>query len=168
MKKTIVVLAVIICILSLNKHEMVRIPKESIRLRVIANSNQKEDQRIKREIVKNLSPELEAIYKFQTIEETRNYLQKSLPTFEKIVENTLQNQNKESSFHINYGKNIFPEKEYKGVIYEEGDYESLVVTLGNGEGENFWCVLFPPICFLEEQDKVEYKSFVKEIIDKYF
>ena len=67
--------------------------------------------------------------------------------------------------------NYFPEKEYKGVVYEEGEYESLVITLGNGLGENFWCVLFPPLCLLdteEEPENVEYTSFVKEVIDKYF
>ena len=70
---------------------------------------------------------------------------------------------------INFGDNYFPEKEYKDVIYEEGKYESLVVTLGNGEGDNWWCVLFPPICTLEveENKDIEYKFFVKEIFEKY-
>ena len=67
--------------------------------------------------------------------------------------------------------NYFPEKEYKGIVYEEGEYESLVITLGNGLGENFWCVLFPPLCLLdseEEVEDVEYTSFVKELVEKYF
>ena len=72
---------------------------------------------------------------------------------------------------IHYGLNYFPKKEYKGVIYEEGYYESLVVTLGNGNGDNWWCVLFPPLCLLEAQETntqdVEYKFFVQDLIDKY-
>ena len=68
--------------------------------------------------------------------------------------------------------NYFPQKEFKGVTYEEGYYESLVVTLGSGSGDNWWCVLFPPLCLLEaeesEKDDVEYQFFVKELIDKYF
>ena len=165
-----ITLALIVSILSLNKQEMVKIPKASIRLRVIADSNQEEDQKLKKEIVKNLYGELEKIQSFQTIEETRQYIKKNLPTFEQIVEKTLQQEQVEKVFHINYGKNYFPEKEYRGVTYEEGEYESLVVTLGSGEGENFWCVLFPPICFLDENkaENVEYKSFIKELIDKYF
>lgn len=65
--------------------------------------------------------------------------------------------------------NYFPEKEYKGVKYDEGYYESLVITLGEGKGKNWWCVLFPPLCLVEaeESDKVEYKFFIKELIDKY-
>ena len=80
--------------------------------------------------------------------------------------------NIKENYTINYGSNYFPEKEYKGVKYEEGEYESLVVTLGDGAGENFWCVLFPPLCLLEgeenEKDNIEYSSFIKEVIDKYF
>jgi stage II sporulation protein R len=69
---------------------------------------------------------------------------------------------------VNYGLNYFPKKEYKGVIYNEGYYESLVIKIGKGEGNNFWCVMFPPLCFLEAEksEKIEYKFFVKEIIDK--
>ena len=53
--------------------------------------------------------------------------------------------------------------------YKEGNYESLVVKLGEGKGENFWCVLFPPLCLMEakESETYEYKLFVKEIFDKY-
>ena len=47
-----------------------------------------------------------------------------------------------------------------------------MITLGDGLGDNFWCVLFPPLCLLEAEetdtDEVEYTSFIKEIIDKYF
>ncbi|MBQ9011225.1 MAG: stage II sporulation protein R, partial [Bacilli bacterium] len=53
---------------------------------------------------------------------------------------------------------------YKGVKYKEGYYESLLVTLGKGKGDNWWCVLFPPLCLIEadESSDVQYKSFVKE------
>lgn len=168
MKKIILVLAVLITILSLYKKEKTIIPEESIRFRIIANSNLEKDQEIKKEIVKNISPQLKTIKDFQTIEETRKYLTEELPTLEDIVDNTLKKSHLNNSFHINYGKNFFPEKEYKEVTYPEGEYESLVITLGEGKGENFWCVLFPPICFMDEEEDIEYKSFFKEIIDKYF
>ena len=75
-------------------------------------------------------------------------------------------------YRINFGLNYFPQKKYKGIKYEEGLYESLLITLGEGKGNNWWCVLFPPICLLEaeetETNEVEYKSFIKEIIEKYF
>ena len=76
------------------------------------------------------------------------------------------------TYKVNFGYNYFPQKKYKGVVYEEGMYESLVITIGEGKGDNWWCVLFPPLCMMESNDEnieeVEYKSFIKEIIDKYF
>lgn len=65
---------------------------------------------------------------------------------------------------------FFPKKEYKGVTYPEGYYESVKVTLGEGLGDNWWCILFPPLCLIEaeESTEVEYNFFVKEIIKKYF
>ena len=84
------------------------------------------------------------------------------------MEKTIKDNNSNNTFHINYGKNFFPEKEYKNQKYKSGNYESLVIELGKASGENFWCVLFPPLCFTDKEDNIEYKSFIKEIIDKYF
>ena len=163
MKKTILILSILILVLCLNKHEY-RIPKDSIRFRVIANSDNINDQLLKKEIVNNLSKELIKTNNLTNIEDTRNYLNNNIPLFTNIVDKTLNNK---ENFNINYGKNYFPEKTYNNEIYPEGEYESLVVTLGEGEGDNFWCVLFPPLCFDEKED-YQYKSFIKEIFDKIF
>ena len=165
MKKTVLILSVIIMILCINKPTT--IPKDSIRFRVIANSNNINDQLLKKEIVNNLSKELIKTNNLNTIEDTRNYLNNNIPLFTNIVDKTLNDNNSNEVFHINYGKNYFPEKTYDNVVYKEGEYESLVITIGEGIGDNFWCVLFPPLCF-EDNDKQEYKSFFKEVIDKYF
>ena len=163
MKKTILILSILILVLCLNKNEY-RIPKDSIRFRVIANSNNIEDQKLKYKVVNNLKNNLIYTNKSTNIVETRKYIEENLPLFTKTVENTLNNN---KDFNINYGKNYFPEKTYNNEIYPEGEYESLVVTLGDGEGDNFWCVLFPPLCFDEKED-YNYKSFIKEIFDKIF
>ena len=167
MNKKLIIIAIIITILCLNKQEQVRIPKESIRFRIIANSDSIEDQTIKKEIVHNLSKELSNTNNLTSIEESRKYIKRELPLFTEIVDKTLKDNNYNKDFHINYGKNYFPEKTYKNVVYPEGFYESLVITLGDGKGQNFWCVLFPPLCLVDE-DNVEYKSIIKEVIDKYF
>ena len=82
------------------------------------------------------------------------------------------NLNYDTEFTINFGNNYFPDKEYKEVLYEKGYYESLVVTLGKGEGDNWWCVLFPPLCLLEAEDNnssdVEYQLFVVKMLEKIF
>ena len=43
-------------------------------------------------------------------------------------------------------------------------YESLVITLGEGKGDNFWCILFPPLCMIEDNEEYEYKSIIKDLI----
>ena len=66
------------------------------------------------------------------------------------------------------GYNYFPTKEYRGIKYKEGYYESIVISIGAAEGDNWWCVLFPNICIadLENNSDIEYKSFVIETINK--
>ena len=172
MKKLVIILAIVITILAINKEEKVIIPKEAIRFRVIANSNKEEDQVLKKKVVNNLNSEIRKLTVLDTsLEASRNNIKKTIPEFSKIVTETLNKNQSNQSFTIDYGMNYFPQKEYKGIVYEEGEYESLVITLGNGLGENFWCVLFPPLCLLdseEEVEDVEYTSFVKELVDKYF
>ena len=98
-------------------------------------------------------------------EEAKNLIQNSLPNLKTIVDNY------QVDYQMNYGMNEFPEKEYKGITYDAGKYESLVITLGTGLGENWWCVMFPPLCLLEaeesELDNVEYQFFVKNVLEKY-
>ena len=98
-------------------------------------------------------------------EEAKKLIENNLPNIENIL-NSYQ-----IPYQMNLGMNEFPEKEYKGITYEEGVYESLVITLGKGIGKNWWCVMFPPLCLLEAEennlDEVEYKFYVKEMLNKY-
>ena len=66
----------------------------------------------------------------------------------------------------------FNTRQYDDITLPAGSYDALRVIIGDGKGKNWWCVRFPPICLLEaeeqETNEVEYKSFVKEMIEKYF
>lgn len=169
LKKVIIILGIISSLLILNnKEEIIIIPNESIRIRVIANSNKKEDQNLKNKIKDDLTKKINLLLKdTKNINEARNILKKSIPDIDVTIASSLKKQESNETYKINYGMNYFPEKEFKGVIYKEGMYESLVVTLGEGKGNNWWCVLYPPLCMVESNSNVEYKSLVKEIIDKY-
>ncbi len=174
MKKIItIIVLIILMIVTMSKEEEVIIPKDAIRFRVIANSNDLKDQQEKKKIAKTLGNNITKLLKNQnSLQETRTTLKKNINTFTTTVQEEMKNDNYDNNVEVNYGMNYFPEKTYKGVKYKEGEYESLVVTLGKGEGNNFWCVLFPPLCLLEAEEddtnEVEYTSFVKELIDKYF
>lgn len=173
-KKIIVLLILTLAFIATNyENKEVIIPKNSIRFRVIASSDNKKDQENKKIIANNLKEDITNTLKdSKNIEESRLALKSNINEFKANIDETIKTNNINETYTINYGNNYFPEKVYKGVKYKEGDYESLVVTLGDGSGENFWCVLFPPLCLLEgeeiDSDDIEYSSFIKEVIDKYF
>lgn len=148
------------------------IPNESIRIRIIPNSNSVKDQYLKRQVKTNIEIELaEDLKQSKTIETSRAIINENLNKYDNIIKKVLQNENSSEKYNINYGYHYFPEKIYKGVKYNEGQYESLLITLGQGKGDNWWCVLFPPICSLEEDNhnnsKIEYSFYVKEMFNKY-
>lgn len=122
------------------------IKDESIRLRILANSNTIEDQRIKMEVAKSVQKELYELLKdTKDVKEARTRILDNLETIKKEVETTLQNNDTSLNYRVNYGKNYFPSKNYKGINYNAGEYESLLVSLNQGKGDNWWCILFPSL-----------------------
>lgn len=141
------------------------IPKDSIRLRIVSNSNSEVDINQKINLKNILEERLSEIIKnSKSISETRRLIKNNLDYLNNEIYKILKN----NDYKIEYGTNYFPQKIYKGVIYEDGYYESLVVTIGEGKGSNWWCVLFPPLCLLEENqttNDVEYQFFISRIIE---
>ena len=147
------------------------IPDDAIRIRVIANSNSEYDQEIKTKVKENIEYDMYNLLKnTKKLEEAREIIKNNLDSVEKNIYTLLQKEKYPFSFNVNFGLNYFPKKEFKGIKYDEGYYESVVVTLGEGLGDNWWCVLFPPLCMIEaeESTEVEYTTMVEEIINKYF
>jgi len=176
MKKTILLIIFIvvfyISISNVISSNNIKIPNEAIRIRVIANSNSKLDQNIKFKVKDSVQNLLTSqMVDVENIEEARKKIVSNINNIDRIINNLFDNNSYDLPYDIKYGYNYFPKKEYKGVIYEEGYYESLLITLGKGLGDNWWCLLFPPLCLLEGEETnlndVEYKSYIKELIDKY-
>lgn len=146
------------------------IPDEAIRLRVLASSNSLEDQRIKMLVAKTVQEELYSTLKEATsVDDARTKILDTIPEISTKVEQTLKENKTDDTYYINFGKNYFPSKSYKGINYNAGNYESLLIKINEGKGDNWWCVLFPPLCLLEAEEStdVEYKLLIKEIIEKY-
>ena len=173
MKKVFILITVLLIVITLsNKTANVIIPNNAIRFRVIANSDSREDQNIKKAVRDNLQQDLyPKLLNAKSHKEAKEVINNNMDSINSNIKKTLKDNNNNTSYDINYGSNHFPKKIYKGVEYPEGNYESLVVTLGHGVGKNWWGLSFPPLCLLEGEestvDKVEYKSFIKELIDKY-
>ena len=162
--------ALVYVFLGNNFNQEIIIPKESIRFRIIADDNTEASEKIKFKIKMLIELELSEI-----LDEKDNFLsskakiENNLKRLENKVNSMLKKEKILESVQISYGSHFFPEKFYNGVKYESGFYESLVVILGNGLGNNWWCVLFTPLCNLENKNysNEEYKLLVWEIIKKY-
>lgn len=171
MRKVIIFLLCLLCIYIFTEQNQTIIPDEAIRLRVIANSNSKYDQDIKKKVSNEMQNNLSYLLKdTKEIVKARDIITSNISYLSNNVENVLAENNYELGYSIDYGEHYFPSKEYAGKTYKEGNYESLLVKLGKGEGDNWWCVLFPPLCLIEaeESEKVEYNFYLKDLFDKWF
>lgn len=152
-----------------NDEDTVMIPSSSIRMRVIAKSNSKTDQKEKMKVKSILEEKIYDITKgIKNYDEVDETINSNKDIIDEYIKTEMKNNNIDAEFTSNYGYNYFPEKNFKGVTYKSGNYKSYVVTLGNGKGENWWCVLYPPLCLVDESiSEYEYHSLIKDIVNKY-
>ncbi|TYP75635.1 stage II sporulation protein R [Paenibacillus methanolicus] len=126
------------------------IPEESIRLRILANSDSAIDQAVKRHVRDAVVEEMGRwVNARHSIEEARLTIHAHMSDIERVVAEELQSRGFDYGFKAELGIVPFPTKMYGSKVYPAGDYEALRITLGEGEGQNWWCVLFPPLCFVD-------------------
>ena len=143
-----------------------------LRLHIRANSNSQLDQEIKYEIktmvVDVLTPSL------CNIESKENAI-KVIEECESMLEAKCDQMLKEKGY--NYKTNIkisneyFPTRTYSNTTLESGYYDAVIVELGEAEGDNWWCVMYPPLCFvnkIENEIQIKYKSKIVEIFEQIF
>jgi stage II sporulation protein R len=143
--------------------EPVAIPDEAIRLRILANSDSDEDQALKRKVRDAVNKEItQWVEELTSVESARQLIQSRLPEIEAIVEDVLEKENVEQSYTVNFDNVSFPTKLYGNFIYPAGEYEAILISLGEAKGANWWCVLFPPLCFLDFSNSVAVAEDKKE------
>lgn len=121
-----------------------------VRLHVLANSDTVEDQALKLKVRDAVIEYMEKQDDLNSAGEAREYLSENLNRLEKIAEGVIASEGYDYSARADLGVRYIPEKAYGGITFPAGNYEALNITIGRGEGENWWCVLFPPLCLLEE------------------
>lgn len=143
------------------------IPNEAIRLRILADSDMDKDQEIKRAVRDAVNAEITKwVEELVSLEEARTVIKEGIPELQKIAEEVVASYGSDQSVTAEFGKVKFPTKLYGQFLYPAGEYEAVLITLGEGTGSNWWCVLFPPLCFLDfsngeatspgfEEEKVE-------------
>lgn len=121
-----------------------------IRFHVIANSDSSEDQdlklKVRDSILKEIGPKLEIS---NSKEESEDIIRSNFDIIKTSAEKEIINYGKNYEVTVVLGKSPFPTKMYSTIALPAGEYDALKVIIGEGEGKNWWCVMFPPLCFID-------------------
>lgn len=146
----LVVVLVIGTIIRYSKSVTDSISKQLIRFHVVANSDTTDDQLLKQkvrdEVIEFIEPLLSEC---ETVEDTRYILEGSLPVIKEISQEIVEDWGKDYQVYVALDKANFPTKSYGDVVLPAGEYEACRIIIGEGKGENWWCVMYPPLCYLD-------------------
>jgi stage II sporulation protein R len=130
--------------------ELADVADKLVRLHVIANSDSVEDQDLKRkvrdEVIKQMSPKFEGL---KDVTQVRQVITENVGLIESIASKVVADNRKSYGVKALLGNFDFPTKIYGNLTLPAGNYQALKIILGNGEGQNWWCVMFPPLCFID-------------------
>lgn len=142
---------------------------DCIRIHIRANSNSPQDREakylVKDKLVELLSP---ILIKCEDKNEAYEAVRKNLKQINIVADNALRQNGYSYTARVTLREEEFPTREYLNYTLKEGVYDSLTVELGRGEGDNWWCVAFPPLCFADDVTDYYYKSRLQELIEKCF
>jgi stage II sporulation protein R len=143
--------------------------EDPLRLHIVANSDSEEDQRIKIEVRDAvLRATREGIDACATEAQAEEYVGGNIEIIVATANEVLEENGAGYRAEAMVGTYHFPERTYRDATYPEGDYRALRIVLGEGEGRNWWCVMFPPLCITEITcDDAEYTSFFGEIWEEW-
>ena len=141
-----------------------------LRIHIRANSNAEVDQDIKytvrEKIVDIITP---LIIDVKSKEDVVAILNSNLQVLEKEINDLLKEKGFDYFANIEIKQELFPTRYYGDYVLPGDYYDAIIVNLGSGSGDNWWCVVYPPLCFVEsENQKVVYKSKLWEIIKQFF
>lgn len=141
---------------------------EVFRLHVIANSDTEKDQELKLKVKTRIVEYLKEILGEDAgLEETKEAVLTHLTEIEQEAENLIEEQGFDYPVEVVVEKTYFPEKTYGDCTFPAGEYEALKVKIGSAKGQNWWCVLYPSLCFLDDIYGIvteEKKEDLKEVL----
>lgn len=142
---------------------------EYLRIHVRAESNSQDDQEIKYKVkdavVEHLTPYIASV---KTKEQAKKMLKSNLNDIERVANAVLKENGFTYVCKAKLATEGFPTRVYDGFTLEQGVYDALILELGSAKGDNWWCVVYPPLCFTGEgQNQYIYKSKILEIINDF-
>ncbi len=160
------IIYIIICAISYVTAVSETISDSVFRLHVIANSDSEEDQNLKYTVRNELLKYMNSLTKNITSKEDAIQIAKEHEQdFYRIAKETVEQNGYNYDIKIEIGNAFFPTKYYGDISLPAGYYDSLKVEIGNASGQNWWCVMFPPLCFVDMSTGIvpeESKQTIKE------
>lgn len=127
-----------------------RLSDSVFRLHVIANSDSEADQHLKYIVRDNLIEYMNNLCSnCSSKEEIIKIANENIENFKQIAQETIINEGYSYNVHVEIGNFEFPTKSYGDISFPAGYYDSLRVKIGEAKGQNWWCVMFPPLCFVD-------------------
>ena len=149
-------------LVSLNYDE---IKDKLIRFHVIANSDSDEDQAVKLLVRDKVIDYINIQLKDATeVDEARDILKDNIEEVNNIAVNILRENGFDYEANTMISNENFPDKVYGDYLFPQGNYEAFRIIIGNGEGHNWWCVMFPPLCFVDETKGDADSNNLKEVL----
>ncbi len=147
------------------------VKEECVRIHIRANSNGTMDQSVKYEVKDELVSYLTPyVQNLSSSSSAKSVVESKISELEKIADRVLEQNGYSYKSKVKLTREEFPARSYGEYTLDAGEYDALIVELGEAEGDNWWCVLFPPLCFTPrgEGDTVEYKSKILELCKEIF
>ena len=170
MKKTcitLILLAIIVLSIVVGANFTGKTQTEYLRIHVRANSNELVDQNIKYElkdkIIEYLTP---FIAEISTKSQAISLLNEQKSVLQSICNSILKAKGFNYLARVNIANEYFPTRIYQDLTLNAGYYDAIIIELGEAKGDNWWCVVYPPLCFVENSP-VKYRSKLIEIINKF-
>ncbi len=170
----ILAIAGVTSVITYQKTDSYKLQKEIadnlIRFHVRANSDSEEDQslklKVKDKVVEYMEKELAGV---STLDEARNIIYYDMSDIKAIALDEIVNEGYEYDVDVYFERSYFPMKTYGDMCFPPGEYEAFRIDIGGAAGRNWWCVLFPPLCFVDstyavvpEESKAQFKSVLSD------
>lgn len=143
---------------------------EVFRFHVLANSDSKKDQALKMKVKENVIAYMKVqLPESESVEMTKEWAKSHIREIETLVEETLQKEGCKDAVRAEVRSCYFPDKTYGDITFPKGEYEALRIEIGEAKGQNWWCVLYPNLCFIDAVHAVvpeEGKEELKEVLDE--
>lgn len=146
------------------------ISSQVIRFHVVANSDTVEDQQMKEHIRDFVLAYMSPLLKnSESMDQTRQIINEETPQIEQLARDVIKKWNKDYDACVQLDRANFPTKQYGDIMLPSGEYEACRIIIGQGKGQNWWCVMFPPLCYVDITHGIvpsEHKAHLEQTLPK--